>query len=157
MKMASRVFVSSAVPAAAWLLLLFPLQAWSQAANPAVVSQEAELKSLGLKFLALKAQPEVPTGSQPDWFDWSSEPKGFSRRLDGDEDCSGNSLLHQCKSLFHGNSKDEQQCCREHLEHVARELPWWAWPLIIIGLVCFLICLWRCCCAILCFPCRRRK
>ncbi|CAE8591243.1 unnamed protein product [Polarella glacialis] len=162
MKMASR-----ACSAAAWLLLLFPLQSWSQAANPAVVPQEAELESLASKFLALKqqqhqqqqqqqqpqqAQPEGLTGTQPQGLTGPQdpEPKGFSRRLQGT--CSGHFVLHQCESFVYGNSELAQQCCRDHLEHVASGLPWWGGLFIVLGLVAVCLSLWRCCCMILRCP-----
>eukprot|EP00441_Pelagodinium_beii_P011809 CAMPEP_0197684796 /NCGR_PEP_ID=MMETSP1338-20131121/99985_1 /TAXON_ID=43686 ORGANISM="Pelagodinium beii, Strain RCC1491" /NCGR_SAMPLE_ID=MMETSP1338 /ASSEMBLY_ACC=CAM_ASM_000754 /LENGTH=185 /DNA_ID=CAMNT_0043266549 /DNA_START=60 /DNA_END=618 /DNA_ORIENTATION=- len=30
---------------------------------------------------------------------------------------------------------DRQECCKQHLKNIARELPWWAWIAIAVGVV----------------------
>mmetsp|Transcript_134 Transcript_134/g.493 ORF Transcript_134/g.493 Transcript_134/m.493 type:complete len:175 (-) Transcript_134:3-527(-) len=55
---------------------------------------------------------------------------------------------------------EETACCTAQFAHVARDLPWWAWPLIVIGSVACALCLvcsllklgWELIKAILCCP-----
>mmetsp|Transcript_17212 Transcript_17212/g.30183 ORF Transcript_17212/g.30183 Transcript_17212/m.30183 type:complete len:128 (+) Transcript_17212:88-471(+) len=53
---------------------------------------------------------------------------------------------------------DRQECCKQHLKNIARELPWWAWIAIAVGVValisCLIGCLCRLCRELLCCPCR---
>mmetsp|Transcript_1155 Transcript_1155/g.3848 ORF Transcript_1155/g.3848 Transcript_1155/m.3848 type:complete len:154 (+) Transcript_1155:48-509(+) len=46
---------------------------------------------------------------------------------------------------WRGNvTAEEAACCKAQFKNVARDLPWWAWPLIVLGAVACGLCLTGC-------------
>merc|ERR1719263_1660192 len=62
--------------------------------------------------------------------------------------------MKACLAYFQENETARKECCKGQLQSIARSLPWWAWLIIVVGVVvvlsCFIMCLCKLGYALIC-------